>query len=244
MAIRLERSGGLIFIHGAPEDTETPKGKSKNRRRLGLLLALVFGAANAYLGMKAGQTIAATIPVAMFIGLYMRNIRPGRVLEGSLLGVILLLLSVAFGGWIDHQPMLRTWFDHPGLPLAWAVIGYGFAAAILPVWLLLAPRDYLSTYMKLGTVILLALAIVWMQPTVKMPALTQFIDGSGPIFGDTPAEEKAAREQFARPLMALIGGQAEPAGGQHPQRTTRRGHHRQREIPPCAPSPRVEGGAR
>lgn len=131
----------------------------------------------------ATSTIAATIPVAMFVGLYMRNIRPGRVLEGSLLGVILLLLSVAFGGWIDHQPMLRTWFDHPGLPLAWAVIAYGFAAAILPVWLLLAPRDYLSTYMKLGTVILLALAIVWMQPTVKMPALTQFIDGSGPIFG-------------------------------------------------------------
>lgn len=129
------------------------------------------------------STIAATIPVAMFIGLYMRNIRPGRVLEGSLLGVILLLLSVAFGGWIDHQPALRELFDHPALPLAWAVILYGFAAAILPVWLLLAPRDYLSTYMKLGTVVLLALAIIWLQPTVKMPALTQFTDGSGPIFG-------------------------------------------------------------
>ena len=131
----------------------------------------------------ATSTIAATIPVAMLVGLYMRNLRPGRVLEGSLLGVVLLLLSVAGGGWIDHQPGLRELFDHPALPLAWAVIAYGFAAAILPVWLLLAPRDYLSTYMKLGTVILLALAIVWMQPTVKMPALTQFIDGSGPIFG-------------------------------------------------------------
>ncbi|MBI3902105.1 MAG: carbon starvation protein A [Nitrosomonadales bacterium] len=131
----------------------------------------------------AAATVAATIPIAMLVGLYMRNIRPGRVLEGSLLGIVLLLLAVAGGGWIDHQPDLRVLFDHPGLPLAWAVIAYGFAAAILPVWLLLAPRDYLSTYMKLGTVILLALAIVWMQPHVKMPALTQFVDGSGPIFG-------------------------------------------------------------
>ena len=131
----------------------------------------------------ATSTVAATIPIAMIVGLYMRNIRPGRVLEGSLIGVILLLLAVAGGGWIDHQPGLRVLFDHPGLPLAWCVIIYGFAAAILPVWLLLAPRDYLSTYMKLGTVVLLTVAIVWMQPTVKMPALTQFIDGSGPIFG-------------------------------------------------------------
>ncbi len=131
----------------------------------------------------ATSTVAATIPIAMIVGLYMRNIRPGRVLEGSLLGVVLLLLAVAGGGWLDHQPGLRELFDHPGLTLAWAVIAYGFAAAILPVWLLLAPRDYLSTFIKLGTVILLALAIVWLQPSVKMPALTQFIDGSGPIFG-------------------------------------------------------------
>ncbi len=129
------------------------------------------------------STIAATIPVAMLVGLYMRNIRPGRVLEGSLLGVILLLLAVAGGSWVDQQPVLREWFDQPALVLAWCVIAYGFAAAILPVWLLLAPRDYLSTYMKLGTVVLLAIAIVWLQPTVKMPALTQFTDGSGPIFG-------------------------------------------------------------
>ncbi len=131
----------------------------------------------------ATSTVAATIPIAMLVGLYMRSIRPGRVLEGSLLGVVLLLLAVAGGGWIDHQPVLRELFNHPGLPLAWAVIGYGFAAAILPVWLLLAPRDYLSTYIKLGTVILLALAIIWLQPMIKMPALTQFIDGTGPIFG-------------------------------------------------------------
>ncbi len=131
----------------------------------------------------ATSTVAATIPIAMLVGLYMYKLRPGRVLEGSALGVILLLLSVVGGGWIDQQPGLRELFDHPGLPLAFAIIGYGFAAAILPVWLLLAPRDYLSTFMKLGTVILLALAIVWLRPEIKMPALTQFIDGSGPIFG-------------------------------------------------------------
>ena len=131
----------------------------------------------------ATSTVAATIPIAMIVGLYMRNFRPGRVLEASALGAILLLLSVVAGGWVDHHEGLRVLFDHEGLTLAWWVMAYGFAAAILPVWLLLAPRDYLSTFMKLGTVILLAVAIVLLQPHVKMPALTQFIDGSGPIFG-------------------------------------------------------------
>jgi carbon starvation protein len=131
----------------------------------------------------ATSTVVATIPIAVFIGLYMRNIRPGKVLEASMLGVVLLLLAVAGGGWIDHQPGLRAIFDHDGLPLALGVIVYGFAAAILPVWMLLAPRDYLSTFMKLGTIMLLAVAIIILQPEVKMPALTQFTDGSGPIFG-------------------------------------------------------------
>lgn len=131
----------------------------------------------------ATSTVVATIPIAVIVGLYMRNFRPGNVLEASLLGVVLLLLAVAAGGWIDHQPGLRAIFDHDGLPLAVGVIIYGFAAAILPVWLLLAPRDYLSTFMKLGTILLLAIAIIIMQPEVKMPALTQFTDGSGPIFG-------------------------------------------------------------
>ncbi|RJQ48401.1 MAG: carbon starvation protein A [Gammaproteobacteria bacterium] len=133
----------------------------------------------------ATSTVFATIPIAIFIGLYIRNIRPGRVLEGSIIGVALLLLSVTGGGWIAHSPALSGYFDLDGLSLAWFVIGYGFLAAILPVWLLLAPRDYLSTFMKLGTVILLAIAIVILRPEVKMPALTQFIDGSGPIFGGT-----------------------------------------------------------
>ncbi|PPD18483.1 MAG: carbon starvation protein A [Methylomonas sp.] len=131
----------------------------------------------------ATATVGATLPIAMFIGLYMRSIRPGRVLEGSLLGVVLLLLAVAGGGWIDGSETLSNFFDRDGLTLAWLVIAYGFAAAILPVWLLLAPRDYLSTFLKLGTIVLLAIAIVWLRPAIKMPALTTFIDGTGPIFG-------------------------------------------------------------
>ncbi len=131
----------------------------------------------------ATSTVAATIPIAMIVGLYMRHLRPGQVLEASALGVTLLLLSVAGGGWIDGSETLRGLFDHEGLTLAWWVMAYGFAAAILPVWLLLAPRDYLSTFMKLGTITLLAVAIVVLQPDVKMPAVTQFIDGTGPIFG-------------------------------------------------------------
>jgi carbon starvation protein len=131
----------------------------------------------------ATSTIAATIPIAMIIGFYMRNVRPGRVLEASMLGLGLLLFSVVIGGWINQSESLRVFFDHDGLPLAYAIIVYGFAAAVLPVWLLLAPRDYLSTFMKLGTVLLLAIAIVILRPEIHMPAVTQFIDGTGPIFG-------------------------------------------------------------
>ncbi|MDP3210813.1 MAG: carbon starvation protein A [Methylotenera sp.] len=131
----------------------------------------------------ATSTVAATIPIAMIVGVYMRNIRPGRVLEASIIGVVLLLLSVGLGGWVDHHETLRPLFDHDGLPLAYAIIVYGFAAAVLPVWLLLAPRDYLSTFMKLGTILLLAIAIVILRPEIHMPAVTQFVDGTGPIFG-------------------------------------------------------------
>jgi len=131
----------------------------------------------------ATSTVISTIPIAMIVGIYMRHIRPGQVLEATALGVILLLLSVVGGGWIDHSATLRVLFDHEGLFLAWCVMAYGLAAAVLPVWLLLAPRDYLSTFMKLGTITLLAVAIIMLQPEVKMPALTQFIDGTGPIFG-------------------------------------------------------------
>lgn len=131
----------------------------------------------------ATSTVFATIPIAVLVGIYLRNIRPGRVLEGSLIGLALLLFAVVGGGWVDSHPALRELFNLQGKPLAWFVIAYGFIAAVLPVWLLLAPRDYLSTFLKLGTVMLLALAVILMRPEIHMPAVTQFIDGSGPIFG-------------------------------------------------------------
>jgi len=131
----------------------------------------------------ATSTVAATIPIAILIGLYMRNIRPGRVVESTLIGVVLLLSAVVAGGWIDQHPDLRQWFDYDGPTLALMIIVYGFTAAAAPVWLLLAPRDYLSTFMKIGTMLMLAVAVIILRPEIKMPALTQFIDGSGPIFG-------------------------------------------------------------
>ena len=127
-------------------------------------------------------TVFATIPVALLVGFYLRRWRPGRVLEGSLIGVTLVFLAVFAGGWLDHNATLRTWFDYPALPLAQFVIAYGWLAAILPVWMLLAPRDYLSTFLKLGVIALLAIAIVIIHPDLKMPALTRFADGTGPVF--------------------------------------------------------------
>ncbi|MEY4642144.1 MAG: carbon starvation protein CstA [Pseudomonadota bacterium] len=130
----------------------------------------------------ATSTVAATIPIAMLIGIYMRNLRPGRVLEGSVLGFALLTLAVFGGGWVDDSSF-REWFNYDGAPLALMIIVYGFAAAVLPVWLLLAPRDYLSTFMKIGTIIGLALAILLLRPDIQMPAVTTFVDGTGPVFG-------------------------------------------------------------
>ena len=131
----------------------------------------------------ATATVMATIPAAIIVGLYLRVWRPGRVLEGTVLGVLLIMLALLGGGWLDHQVQLRGLFDYSGVTLAALIIGYGFCAAILPVWLLLAPRDYLSTFLKLGVVILLAIAIVITHPQIKMPAVTQFVDGTGPLFG-------------------------------------------------------------
>jgi carbon starvation protein len=127
-------------------------------------------------------TVSATVPIALLVGVYLRHIRPGRVLEGTAIGVALLLLAVVGGGWLDGQPALRDAFDLDGRTLAWFVIAYGLVAAILPVWLLLAPRDYLSTFVKLGVVFLLAVAVCVVNPEVKMPPLTRFVDGTGPIF--------------------------------------------------------------
>lgn len=127
-------------------------------------------------------SVFATIPIGLLIGVYLRNIRPGRVLEASVIGMLLLLLGVAGGGWVDQSESLRSLFNYSGPSLAGFVIVYGWLAAIIPVWLLLAPRGYLSTFLKLGVIALLAIAIVVIHPVLKMPALTQFTAGNGPIF--------------------------------------------------------------
>ncbi|MEB3195675.1 MAG: carbon starvation CstA family protein [Candidatus Sericytochromatia bacterium] len=126
-------------------------------------------------------SLAMTIPIALLVGLYMQVLRPGRVLEGSLLGVGLLLLALVGGRHVAESPVWAPVFTLEARTLAWALMGYGFAASVLPVWLLLAPRDYLSTFVKVGTVGLMALGILITAPVLKLPALTSFIDGSGPV---------------------------------------------------------------
>jgi carbon starvation protein len=130
----------------------------------------------------ATSTVAATIPIALLMGVYMMHVRPGRVLEASLGGVVLVLLAVVAGRWVGESPSLRPFFDLDKPTLALALVVYGFVASVLPVWLLLAPRDYLSAFVKLGTVALLAIGLAIAHPPVQLPALTQFIDGSGPVF--------------------------------------------------------------
>jgi carbon starvation protein CstA len=127
-------------------------------------------------------TIAATIPIALLMGFYMRVIRPGRVGEASAFGVALLLLSIVFGRAVAADPTWAPIFTLTGTQLAWALIIYGAVAASLPVWLMLAPRDYLSTFLKIGTIVALAIGIYYVAPTLAMPATTRFIDGTGPVF--------------------------------------------------------------
>ncbi len=127
-------------------------------------------------------TIAMTIPIALLMGVYLRRLRPGRVLESSILGFVLVLLAIWGGQWVSQSPTLGQYFTLTAPTLAILIIIYGFAASALPVWLLLAPRDYLSTFVKLGTIAMLALGIVALRPTLHMPALTRFIDGTGPVF--------------------------------------------------------------
>jgi carbon starvation protein len=127
-------------------------------------------------------TLAMTIPIALLMGVYLRFLRPGKVLETSLLGFVLVMAAVIGGQYIAQIPWLAALFTFDARALAWMIIAYGFAASVLPVWLLLAPRDYLSTFIKLGTIFLLALGILAVRPTLAMPALSRFVDGSGPVF--------------------------------------------------------------
>jgi carbon starvation protein len=148
-----------------------------------LLAVVALVVVNALKGSPWGTfTIAMTIPVAVLMGLYLRYVRPGKVLECSAAGFVLLLLSIYGGKWVAQSATLAHLFTLSGLFLTFAIILYGFLASALPVWLLLAPRDYLSTFVKLGVVFLLAVGILIVHPQLQLPPLTRFTDGTGPIF--------------------------------------------------------------
>ncbi len=148
-----------------------------------LLAVLALVVVNALKASPWGLfTIACTIPIALLMGWWMKSFRPGRVLEASALGIALLLLALAGGRWVSLDPTWSRWFTWSGPALSWALIVYGFAASVLPVWLLLSPRDYLSTFLKVGTVLVLGVAILILLPPLRMPAVTRFVDGTGPVF--------------------------------------------------------------
>src|SRR5690606_16817502 len=148
-----------------------------------ILAVLALVVVKALIGSPWGTfTVAMTIPIALLMGIYLRWLRPGRVLEVSVIGLVLLLLSIWLGGIVADDPAWAPLFTYDGEALAWMLIAYGFCASVAPVWLLLAPRDYLSTFLKIGTVLLLALGIVIAMPELQMPALTRCTDGSGPVF--------------------------------------------------------------
>lgn len=152
-----------------------------------ILLAVVsLVVVNALKGSPWGTfTIAATMPIAVLMGLYLRYWRPGKVLECSVIGFILVIASIFAGEWVSHSPTWGPVFNLSAMTLAVSIIIYGFVASALPVWLLLAPRDYLSTFVKLGVVLLLGVGILFVRPQLELPAFTRFVDGTGPIFAGT-----------------------------------------------------------
>ncbi|HEX4681111.1 MAG TPA: carbon starvation CstA family protein, partial [Gemmatimonadaceae bacterium] len=148
-----------------------------------LLAVLALVVVNALKASPWGTvTIGLTIPIAMFMGVYMRWIRPGRVLEASAIGIVMITAALFVGRWVSVQPSLAATFTLSGTALAFVIMAYSFAASVIPVWLLLAPRDYLSAFVKLGVVAALGVGILIALPPLHMPALTQFTDGTGPVF--------------------------------------------------------------
>jgi carbon starvation protein CstA len=148
-----------------------------------ILAVLALVVVKALMGSPWGTfTVFCTVPIALIMGLYSRFIRPGRIAEMSIIGVVLLLLALVFGRSVAENPALAVYFNLSGTTLALTIIGYGFVASVLPVWLLLAPRDYLSTFLKIGTILLLAIGILIVRPDLQMPPVTRFIDGTGPVW--------------------------------------------------------------
>ena len=181
------RRGGKSLGEMVQEEIGRPAGAIALLAILSIMIILIAVLGLVVVKALAGSpwgafTIAATIPIALLMGVYLRFLRPGKVLEVSAIGVTLLLLSVWGGKYAYASPALAAAFDLSGPTLAWIIIGYGLAASILPVWLLLAPRDYLSTFMKLGTIAALALGILVVLPVLHLPPVTRFIDGTGPVF--------------------------------------------------------------
>lgn len=127
-------------------------------------------------------TIAATIPIALLMGVWMRFLRPGKIAEVSIIGFVLMMAAIIYGGDIAQHPYWGPFFTLKGTTLTWVLVAYGFIASVMPVWLLLAPRDYLSTFLKIGVIVGLAVGILFAMPEMKMPAISRFIDGSGPVF--------------------------------------------------------------
>ena len=148
-----------------------------------LLAVLALIVVNALKGSPWGVfTIAATIPIAFLMGFWMKVWRPGRTMEATGIGIVLLFAALLGGRYVAESPSLAPLFTYSGPALAYAVIGYGFLASVLPVWMLLLPRDYLSTFMKIGVILLMAVGILLVLPPLKLPAFTRFIDGTGPVF--------------------------------------------------------------
>jgi carbon starvation protein len=148
-----------------------------------VLAVLALVVVKALIGSPWGTfAVFCTIPIAIFMGIYNQFIRPGRIGEMSAIGAVLLLLALIFGRNVAESPTLSPYFNYSGESLAIIVIGYGFVASVLPVWLLLAPRDYLSTFLKIGTITLLAIGIIIVRPDMQMPSVTKFIDGTGPVW--------------------------------------------------------------
>lgn len=151
-----------------------------------ILAVLALIVVKALTGSPWGSfTVMATIPIALFMGVYSRFIRVGRIGEISLIGFVLLMLAIVGGQYVHESAVLGPMFTFTGTQLTWMLIGYGFVASVIPVWLLLAPRDYLSTFLKIGTIVGLAIGILIVAPHLKMPAITKFIDGTGPVWSGT-----------------------------------------------------------
>ncbi|MDU3690727.1 MAG: carbon starvation protein A [Klebsiella michiganensis] len=154
----------------------------RDGRSLGELVKEEMGPTAGVLALVACFMIMVIILAVLAMIVVKALLRPGRIGEVSVIGLVMLVFAIISGGWVAESPTWAPWFDYTGVQLTWILVGYGFIAAVLPVWLLLAPRDYLSTFLKIGTIVGLAIGILIMRPTLTMPALTKFIDGTGPVW--------------------------------------------------------------